>query len=796
VENSAAPENSLASLEFPAVLELLANHCRTAFGKDAALRLRPADSPVRARALQEATREMIILRQTSGTLPLALSSDVRPLLPRLEVAGGTLTAVEISLVLETMKAGQETRAYLARSAAGPLREWGRQFPDLGNLVRYLDGKISATGQLEDRCSQELLSIRRRVAGLSSRLEEALKSISSRPEVARSLQDDFVALRNNRHVLPVRIDSQGCVEGIVHALSSSGATVYVEPLSTVPLNNDLVRLKEEEEVEQRRILADFTELLRSRMPDLYALPEALGEADLLSAKAAFAEEMRGVDPDLTDSRGGSVGFNLQMEEARHPILERSLRRSGRPLVPLDLALEGEHKVLVISGPNTGGKTVALKTLGLLVLMAQSGLKVPAAAFRIPVFRRILIDIGDRQSIPDSLSTFSARMAAISAMAREVPEPSLVLLDEVGTGTDPEEGACLGAAIIEFFRLRGAAVLATTHLQSIKAYASSTPGVANASMDFDEATLQPLYRLQAGVPGRSGGLDIAQRLGVPPEIIRYARSLLPLQREMMEEYLRKLHSLHEELERKAHRMDELARDSDERERERQESARRLSLDRESRFSQFLEETSLRLRERWEDSLREVTDREAELRLRREFERRERQILDHARGELPPDLAPASRPRGPVPLRLKPGDPVRVASLGVEGKIERLEEERAVVISAGKRLTIPLSDLEEPSRRPTGPGLPPGVTLSRGTESAIPREIHLIGKRVEEALDLLDKYLDDACLASVSPVRVIHGMGTGRLRTAIRQFLESHPHVEGFSEADEREGRGGATVVRLRI
>ncbi len=739
---------------------------------------------------------MVLFRQTAGSLPLGLSSDVRPLLGRLEVEGAVLTGAEILLFLETMKAGQEVRLLLSRCPGAGLREWAREFPDLGNLVRYLDGKISTTGQLEDRCSQELLQIRRRIATLSTRLEEALRAIASQPEIARSLQDDFVALRNNRHVLPVRIDSQGCVEGIVHALSSSGATVYMEPLSTVPLNNELVRLKEEEEVEQRRILLDFTSLLRSRSADLGSLWFLLGEADLLSAKAALAEEMRATDPDLADSPPGGA-LELRLEAARHPVLEHSLQISGRPLVPLDLSLDGRHRVLVISGPNTGGKTVALKTVGLLALMAQSGLKVPAEAARMPVFQRILIDIGDRQSIPDSLSTFSARMAGISSMAGQVAEPCLVLLDEVGTGTDPEEGACLGAAIIEYFRTRGALVLATTHHQGIKAYAATTTGVANASMEFDEKSLRPLYRLRSGVPGRSGGLDIAERLGVPGEIIRHARSLLPRQRELLEEYLRRLQALQEELEARSRRMEEEIRESQARDRERQEADRRLSLDREARFSEYLEETAASLKLRWEAFLSDVRDREEERRLRRELERREREILLEASAGLPPGLIPSSSHRGRAPAAIAPGDWVRVASLRVSGTVERLEGDRVVVRSGGKLLTVPLTDLEgaETPGKPS-PSLPAGVSLSRSTEGDLPRELHLIGRRVEEALALLDKYLDDASLASLTPVRIVHGIGTGKLRAAVRRFLENHPHVEGFAEAEEREGGAGATVVRIRI
>jgi DNA mismatch repair protein MutS2 len=796
VDNTAATENSLSSLEFPSILARLALHCRSVYGREAATLLRPTPSRAAVQSLQDETREMVLFRQTSGFLPLSLPIDIRPLLARLEVEGSLLAAPEILLVVEAMRAGQEVRALLGRSEHPCLRESGRSFPDLGNLLRYLDGKISATGDLEDRCSPELAQVRRRITAISARLEEALRSIAAKPEMARALQDDFVALRNNRRVLPVRIDSQSLVEGIVHALSSSGATVYMEPLSTVPLNNDLVRMKEEEEVEQRRILLDFTELLRTRAGDLRLLTALLGEADLLAAKAALAEEMQAVDPDLTEGAPGDDASRLALEQARHPVLERSLEGSGRRLVPLDLTLPATHRVLVISGPNTGGKTVALKTVGLLALMSQSGLKVPASAARLPVFRRILIDIGDHQSIPDSLSTFSARMGHISEMARQIEDPSLVLLDEVGTGTDPEEGACLGAAVIDYFRRHGAVVLATTHHQTLKAYAAATPGALNASMEFDESSLSPLFRLRAGVPGRSGGLDIAERLGVPAEIVREARSLLPRHREMLEEYLARLQALQKELDTQIHEARDEALAAARREEDRQEAARRLSLDREARFAQLLEEVSTQLRERYEAYLEALSDQEEERRLRREIERQERRMLEEARRALPPDLLPLTRER-PLPATPKAGDAVRIASLRIEGILDRLEGDRAIVRSGGKRLSVAVADLEPPQTPPPPDRpLPRGVSLSRPAPSAPSPEINLVGKRVEEALQLLDKYLDELALAGLSPARIVHGVGSGRLRAALRSFLKTHPQVEGFSEAEEREGGRGATVVRIRI
>jgi DNA mismatch repair protein MutS2 len=744
--------------------------------------------------LQKATSEMIEHRRTAGLLPLALTTDVRPFLERLRVEGSALGGAEIFLVVEQLKCGLEIRDTLGRSPQSGLRAQGATIPDVRNLVRFLDGKLLPNGQLEDRCSADLLRIRRQITTVSGRLEAELQSIVSRHEIARVLQDDFIALRNNRHVLPVRIDAQGLVEGIVHALSSSGATVYMEPLATVPLNNELVRLKEQEEVESQRLLLEFSDLLRTRLSELQRLVEDLGRLDREQAAAVLSEEMEGIDPDFAP--GDSDLPILEISGARHPLLARALAGSKHSLVPLDLSLEPAHTVLVVSGPNTGGKTVALKTLGLLCLMAQSGLKVPARSARLPLFKRIVIDIGDHQSISDSLSTFSARMANITSMTRDLESPSLVLLDEIGSGTDPEEGAALGSAIIEFFRRKGAVVLATTHHQGIKAYAAQTSGVTNGSMEYDESTLRPLYRLRAGVPGRSGGLDMAERLGLPGEIVRQARRNLPRERELMDTYLRSLQSLQEDLASRLHQAEKEQNEAGKREAARAAHEDERARTRESRFLASLAEISVQMRREWEKLLAEIADRESERRLRREMDRRERRLLEVARASLPTDLTPSrSREVDATAAQLGVGDRARLVSLGLEGTVERQEGDRITLRVGAKTIQARRADLERLAA-PEALSLPPGVQLTRAEPVALQHELNLTGKRVEEALTLLDKYLDDASLGGVSPLRIIHGMGTGRLREAIRRFLDSHPQVEGYAEAGEREGGSGATVVRIRL
>ena len=796
VHEATASEATLTSLDYPTILQLLEERCRTPYGKERARDLRPSSAIQEVLERQVSTRDWVGQRQRRGNLALSLATDIRPHLERMAVEGSNLGGAELFLIVEQLKAALTVRETLLGSEQRSIEETGRRFPDLRNLIRFLDGKISPAGRLEDRCSSDLLKIRRWIASLSQRLETQLRAIASKAELSRVLQDDFIALRNNRHVLPVRIDAQGMIEGIVHALSSSGATVYMEPLSTVPLNNELVRLKEQEEMEVQRLLAEFSDLLRSRLGELHALVETLGEVDLAHARAVLAEEMAGVDPEFSDGSTGSA--LLRLSGARHPLLERALRATGERVVPLDVVLDREHPVLVISGPNTGGKTVALKTLGLFSLMAQSGLKLPALEAKLPLFAKVLIDIGDHQSISDSLSTFSARMANISAMTRQIAGPALVLLDEVGSGTDPEEGGALGASIIDYFRRCGALVLATTHHQGIKAYAAQTPGVANGSMEFDEATLRPLYRMRAGVPGRSGGLDMAQRVGLPAEIVRQAREMLPRQREIMDGYLHALQALQEAWSARVREAEESARRSQEREAQQRESESAAARDREARFARALQEVADTARRAWEEAGRGILEGERERRVRAEMRRKEGELIDAARRALDPDLLPARlTPASGAAGAIEPGRKMRIRSLGLEGVVERIDQERVLLRCGTKQVQARREDLEAlGDAAAAGPALPAGVHLTRTSAPELRREINLTGRRVDEALPLLDKFLDDASLGSLSPLRVIHGLGSGRLRTAIRGFLETHPLVEGFADAEERDGGRGATVVRLRI
>jgi DNA mismatch repair protein MutS2 len=728
--------------------------------------------------------------QAHGNLPFGTLTDPQPILDRLDLDGASLEPQEITELLTAMKCGSGLKTALAEARAACPRLWdlGRTLPDLGNLVRFLDGKIAASGEVLDHASDDLRALRRELQQRAGRLQAILDGITGRPEVTRILQDDFVSIRSERHVIPVRSEARQVLPGIVHGVSSSGATVFVEPLETVDLNNEIVTLRDRESAEVHRLLREYCDLLRGRLPELRALRRSIGRIDLVMARARLARRM-GARAAPDDAAG-----ELRLAAARHPLVEASLREEGGRIVPLDLALAPGTRVLMLSGPNTGGKTVALKTVGLLALMHQSGLAIPADEARLPVFRSIFIDIGDRQSISDRLSTFSARIRSIAEIVSRLRPPALVLLDELGTGTDPEEGVALGIATLEYLRRQGAIVIVTTHLEALKAYAATTEGCANAAMQFEEETFAPTYRLVQGIPGRSGALEIAERLGLPREILDGARARRGRSGEVIAAYQARLEALTAELERQR---DELRLETE------RLAAERAALEREAAAREehgrraMAEEIELALasiREAGERYLGTIKEREVAQRLRRDEARAAARLGAEARRTV---RRIAAAPGGAAPPRdpLTPGSPVLVRSLGLRGSVERIRGDRIVVAARGKSLTVARDDCEAaPDPGPGGPRLPAGITLQRRpAESAA--EIHLLGLTVDDALERVDKFLDDASLSGVGEVRLIHGLGSGRLKRAIAGLLKDHPHVESFSPAAAGQGGAGVTLVTLR-
>ncbi|MCZ6695191.1 MAG: Smr/MutS family protein [Acidobacteria bacterium] len=785
----------LQALEFPEILSLLGKRTVTPLGAQAAIALRPAHDQAIVRLQTTLTMEAVRYLRERGALPFGTVPNPAPILARLAVRASLPTPIEILELLALMKSGRAVRSALTEVRAGFPNLWRItcDLPNLGNVIRFLDGRIASSGEFEDHASDDLHATRRDIQRRNERLNSLLREISARPEIRNALQDDFVSIRSERHVLPIRVESRSALPGIVHGVSGTGSTLFVEPLETVELNNEIVTLKDQEAVEVTRLLQEYGDLLRSRLPELRSLATGLGRIDLVMARARLGEEMRGLPAEISEDGG------ILLVEARHPILERSLGKDRSPIVPLDLALEDGTRVLMISGPNTGGKTVALKTVGLFSLMHQAGFLLPAGRTRLPIFRGVFIDIGDRQSITGHLSTFSARMHTAASITRDLRPPALVLLDEIGTGTDPEEGVALGIALIEHYRRCAATVIATTHMEAFKAYASGTSMCVNAAMEFDETTLRPTYRLIHGIPGRSGAFEVAARIGLPRSILEDARARSGSSGRLMQGYLKRLQDQSIALESHLRELEaeraSLAADRSALETELLERGRRQS----EAIASEIELALGRIREegkRYMDGLKDqaaaARARRAETRLASRLRSEARRLIRHAHGQDPSTGGPGGR--------VRVGEGITIDSLGQRGIVESIRGKRVVARIRGKRVTVALADC----RMETGPvedrqprRRPPGVTLQRQrAHGETPsHKIHLRGLKVEEALTQVDKFLDDAYLESLSPVRLIHGLGTGRLKKGIISLLTGHPHVASFANAPAEEGGAGVTVVVLR-
>lgn len=848
----------LEVLEFPALLALLVRYARTPSGCKRLLALRPHHDREQLEVQLDRSREAAeYLRATAAPAPAESSKggsgpgksapllrldfggigDLEPVLANLRMEGAELEPAEISAVLLLLdRAGDCKHVLTARRDRFPaLAELAAGIGEFRRLLRELSGKIRPDGTLEDHASLELWRLRREIEKQKRAVQESLNSFLRRHAEEDILQEELVTIRNERFVVPVKVGARRRLDGVVHGSSSSGQTLFVEPMQTIELNNELVALTEEELQEVHRILREMTARLREQAGGVQLALEILTELDVAFAKGRFAVEFDCVTPRFnTEPR-------LCLREARHPLLQEVLRRRsgaqarpgtptgapGRPssapsslpagprsgppagIVPLSLELDREHRVLVISGPNAGGKTVVLKTLGLLVLAAQAGIPVPAAEADLPLLEQVLADIGDYQSIQESLSTFSAHLTNIQRMVEQTPpgtpsERTLVLLDELGAATDPQEGGALAVAIADYFLRSGTLVLASTHHLALKAYATNTPGVLNASVGFDERTLQPTYRLNIGIPGKSSGIAIAQRLGLQREIVTRARQALSTQDEEVSRLLAELHQSTEEAERLRAEMAE--REQQLRERTAQVAAqwekreRRRLDDMEQRVESLLGEFDQQARA----VLQQIDDRRlqkqaerrvarAKSQLREEFDTAVVQQLGGTAEETQVRTEKAPRPL----LALREGDRVRVRALGREGVVRRRLDWNHLEVEVGAmKMKVSLDQVEAVAEpQPSQASENVTVHLEARTDVST-SEINVIGSTAEEARERVDKFLDSAVLAAMPKVRVVHGHGMGVLRRTLHEFFGGHPQVERFYPAPQQEGGTGATIVELRV
>jgi DNA mismatch repair protein MutS2 len=793
-------------LEFESLRQLLGRYVRSSLGRDELAKVEPHSDRVELEsALADVDEAMSYLRVLSqpqaatrgAAIRVRFDSipDVTKSLVLLRIEGTGLEALQILEMTRLLEQAGEIKSVL-NVAAGKFPRLGARAAaiiDPRPLLRDLRGKILPDASLADDASVALHRLRRDIEKQQKQIQISLERFLRAHHDDGTLQEDFITIRNDRFVVPVIAGQQRKVYGVIHGASGTGHTLFVEPLETIDLNNEIVRLREEEQREVLRILRELTELLRAHADEIQASVDAIGFLELLFAKAEFAVDFNCVIPRFSPDSNR----RLILKAARHPLLEDVLRRQQKQVVPIALELDERHRTLLISGPNTGGKTVSMKTAGLLVLMAQAGLPVPAAEAEFPVFEQVLADIGDQQSIAESLSSFSAHIAHVREMLYDVRPQSLVLLDELGRATDPEEGGALGVSILDTFRSNGAFTLASTHLLALKIYGATTEGVVNASMGFDEQTLQPTYVLRLGAPGKSAGLEIASRLGIPPEMIERARERMSTHDRDIAKFLA---GMHERIDRLAEAEEELRlakqalvvrEQALAKEWEQRERAKYKEVD--ERLQAAVAEFEAQGRETIQKILGSTQQRKASEQAERQVAKTRREFEQTARSTVFGEA-----PAVPPSLVIEEGSRVRLKGVREPARVRRKLSAGLLEVDAGfMKMQVSIDDVEEVlPATPDAARLPKNVSYSSGpTWDVSYREINVIGQRAEEARDLVDKFLDSATMASVDRVRIVHGHGMGVLKKAIAELLSTNPHVEKFYPASPSEGGTGATVVELK-
>ncbi|MGO9540427.1 MAG: endonuclease MutS2 [Terriglobales bacterium] len=812
--SSPLTHNSARVLEFDALRELLRGYASSPLGQARIAALAPSVDSEWIAEQQELTEEVREFRRVGGRFEFSGLLDISQLVKKSRIAGAVLETTEIRDVVLVVDRAAEWREIALHPPANMRTDWQRtrllseSVPDFTEFLKLFRNKIQPDGTLEDRASPELARIRREIERQRRVIQESLRGYLRKLSEGGTVQEELVTIRGERFVIPVKIEQRRRVQGVVHGASSSGQTVFVEPLETIEQNNDLVRLLDEELAEIHRILLEMTRRIGENAEDILASADVLSELELQFAKARFAEDYNCVAVQLS----GETRGRMILHNARHPLLERNLKLKSAAVVPITVELEGERRQLVITGPNTGGKTVTLKTIGLLALMAQSGIPVPADHAEMPVFDAVLADIGDYQSIEQNLSTFSAHVTNIDFISRTATPQSLVLLDELGSATDPEEGAALAVAIAAHFGRIGCMTVISTHHTSLKVYGANTSGVINASVGFDERTLQPTYELKIGVPGASAGINIAQRLGLNPEIIHSARAKLGTQARDVGEFLDRLHAALRDAEserlRLTTREQELEREKTflaaEGRKEQQAKLREMEKKLESVLRDFEYHAREAVNAIQDKGAAQKVAKDAERRvakLRREFrEQFDSTVVAHTSGADQGD--PHAEPQ--VVKYVSQGDTVRLKSTGRAATVLRkLDDSHFEVAIGAMKMKIARDDIaavitaaraaESPVKAARARGI--SVSLENEGQNA-PSEINVIGYNVDDATREVQKFVDRAFLAGLPRVRVVHGSGMGILRKALRQALQQHPHVESVAEPPQNEGGGGATVVELRI
>ncbi|WP_404409587.1 endonuclease MutS2 [Jeotgalibacillus malaysiensis] len=783
-------KKSIKTLEFNKIKNLVMEHAASSLGSTRIEKMEPSFSLEEVQRLQNETDEAATILRVKGGMPLGGIFDIRPHIKRSQI-GGMLSAAELIQVASTIRAGKNIRNFVEdlheeREISIPIiTEKKEMLAILTPLEHQIFDSIDESGEVLDSASTELRAIRQRIRTSESRVREKLESAIRSKNAATMLSDAVITIRNDRYVIPVKQEYRSHYGGIVHDQSSSGQTLFIEPASIVQFNNQLreQRLKEQEEIE--KILIALSLEVQQEAESLLLTVDILADLDFMFSKAKYGRTIKATKPEVNDQ--GIIKLN----KARHPLLTID------EAVANDIYLGEEFSTIVITGPNTGGKTVTLKTIGLCTLMAQAGLPIPVLdGSEIAVFQSVHADIGDEQSIEQSLSTFSSHMVNIVEILKQADSESLVLFDELGAGTDPQEGAALAISILDEVHGIGARVVATTHYPELKAYGYNRDGVINASVEFDVETLSPTYRLLIGVPGRSNAFDISKRLGLSDHVIEHAKSFVGTDSKAVEAMIASLETSRRSAETDYEEAHELLKDAENIHRDLQKQMAEYY----SKKDDMMEKAKLKAQEIVEKSKAEAEQVMSELRQLR-FEKqadvKEHELID-ARKRLD-DAAPKSsdkkkQPKSKSERKLQPGDEVNVLSFGQKGTLIKKTDEKEWAVQIGiLKMKVKEADLEliKGEKKPD----PKPLATVKGKDFHVDLELDLRGERFENALLRVDKYIDDALLAGYPRVSIIHGKGTGALRSGVQEKLKNHRSVKKVRLGEDGEGGSGVTVVEFK-
>ena len=788
-------EKSLNTLELPIVLEMLAAEAVTEGGKEACLALRPSGDKleVKTRLCEtSAAKEMMVVR---GSPSLSGIKDIRPSLSRADL-GGSLNTTELLNIARVLQCARLVKGYVSDDKVGKT-SIDHLFAAL-HANRFLEEKISSSivgeDEIADSASSELANIRRKIRAAGARVRECLQKIISSPSYAKVLQEPIITMRSDRFVVPVKAECKGAIQGLVHDISASGATLFIEPMAAVKANNELRELAAKEKAEIERILAELSAECAAHAEDIASDYSYLVMLDTIFAKAKLSYKLNAMEPELRDK-------GIILRRARHPLLPKD------KAVPISLELGEDFDTLIITGPNTGGKTVTLKTIGLLNLMAQCGLHIPADdGSGVPVYRHILADIGDEQSIEQNLSTFSAHMTNIVHILDECDDDSLLLFDELGAGTDPTEGAALAIAVIEHARRLGADVAATTHYAELKVYATTEEGIQNASCEFDVETLSPTYRLLVGIPGKSNAFAISERLGLGKDIIDDAKARIGVQNASFEATIEKLEKTRLMLERDRAQAAQKLREAEESakkaaflraelsvrlekadEKARREAERIIAEARETAESTFAELDDMRRQLNEEQQAQEINEARSEL--RRKLNETQSKVKAKA-PETPAEDKKSARD-------VRAGDTVEIKSMGVKAEVIEVNPDGTLNLKAGIMTVKAKPDEVYLIEGHAAKQKKQSVTLAGSSvpRAAVSPEIDLRGMESIEAVNAAEQYIDSAVMGKLKTVTIIHGKGTGALRAAVQQMLKRNKAVKSFRLGRFGEGESGVTIVELK-